>query len=70
MNTNPSKEDCIAIRCKGCHRLKYAVVNEARVMTSERFKEIGEFVSKGDTVEHMTPERVRKSAFGCKCKPV
>lgn len=60
--------DCIVIRCSGCKRVIYAAVNKPRVMTSDAFKEIGEIVSNGHNVEHMTAEDVRKADWRCECE--
>lgn len=61
------KHDCIVARCGGCKRVVYAAVNEPHVVDTDQIREMGEMVRDGCTIEHMTAEEVRKSAFGCKC---
>lgn len=61
-------DDCIVIRCGGCHRVIYAAVNDKRVLDNAQLKDIGAMVQRGHSSFHMTAAAVRKAAFGCKCE--
>lgn len=58
-----ASDDNIIARCPECKRITFIAANIPVVMDKDMFKEVGELIKAGCSIEHITTEDFRKQAF-------